>query len=271
MTADLFSPVPRSVGRLLARATLPPLGVPAVTSLGVPAVTPAPTEPAPPDVAPPEVRSLATAATVAEPVTPSSEPAPRTRASRRIPLPAHDAPAAPRAASRADDQQPAGSTLSGARPHTAVPRADVSPAVVVPVARLAATTAAVTDLDAGPPPVRTIANPALAAEDPDATRRVLPAGLATAGRPAPTAGGRASSVAVHRQPPAARASRGTEEWTGPHPPEAPAQPTAPPTVQPFVQIGRIEVQVSAPEAVGDPFAGCHALEGGVTARRGGAW
>jgi hypothetical protein len=47
----------------------------------------------------------------------------------------------------------------------------------------------------------------------------------------------------------------------------PAEPEAPVPVQ----IGRIEVQVAAPPAETDPFAGCRALEDGLTARRGGAW
>jgi hypothetical protein len=46
-------------------------------------------------------------------------------------------------------------------------------------------------------------------------------------------------------------------------------PPAPPV--PPVQIGRIEVHVAAPAGESDPFAGCRALEGGLTANHGGGW
>jgi hypothetical protein len=42
-------------------------------------------------------------------------------------------------------------------------------------------------------------------------------------------------------------------------------------VVPSVQIGRIEVLVTAPEPAADPFAGCHTLEARPTSRRGGGW
>lgn len=38
-----------------------------------------------------------------------------------------------------------------------------------------------------------------------------------------------------------------------------------------VVIGRIEVHVDSPAAQADPFAGCRAVAGGLTARRGGGW
>lgn len=57
---------------------------------------------------------------------------------------------------------------------------------------------------------------------------------------------------------------------GPEPPSA-ARAVAPESALPTVQIGRIDVQVTAPAASADPFAGCRAIEGGLTARRGGGW
>jgi hypothetical protein len=48
--------------------------------------------------------------------------------------------------------------------------------------------------------------------------------------------------------------------------ERPAGPAVPP-----VEIGRIEVVVTAPEPAPDPFAGCHALEAATGAPRGGGW
>lgn len=50
------------------------------------------------------------------------------------------------------------------------------------------------------------------------------------------------------------------------PTERPVVPAPPP-----VQIGRIEVVVTAPEPAPDPFAGCHTLEAASGARRGGGW
>lgn len=54
--------------------------------------------------------------------------------------------------------------------------------------------------------------------------------------------------------------------------QAPSEP-APRAAEPVppVQIGVIEVQVAAPPAQADPFAGCRALADGLTARRGGGW
>ncbi len=64
-------------------------------------------------------------------------------------------------------------------------------------------------------------------------------------------------VRVHESDPFGRSHAGG--------PVSPAHPVPP------VVIGRIDIHVTAPEPEADPFAGLRAVEGGLTARRGGGW
>ena len=104
----------------------------------------------------------------------------------------------------------------------------------------------------------------------DSTREVIRRITATApGQPREaSAAPPAAAVAAPPVPPAAP----------PRPQAAALSAAAPqprdelkPLPVPPVQIDRIEVQVATPPAESDPFAGCRALESGLTARRGGGW
>lgn len=99
-----------------------------------------------------------------------------------------------------------------------------------------------------------------AAPDGEAAAAAEPDGDATTRAPAvPAAPADVAAPVRDRTPPGSDrpVGRGARE---------PVERAVPP-----VQIGRIEVLVAPPEQAADPFAGCRALEGGVTARRGGGW
>lgn len=291
--------VPRSVGRLAARVALPaaPLRLPPTVVV----------QDERPDAAPPEVvvtREVSDARPPA--IVPASPPVlPRPTAVAVEPAGAHEAPRAPAAAAGSPVPPRERPTAPPVEPPTrGLLQPAAHPAVGVVAARSApADTRATptrpprhTGVQAPAVPVPAVRTPPHAVPD-----LVPAAGPPTSGghaddRAAPTAPGRtpgpagegdpstrtvADVSAAAVPPPRSRAlpAREPAEPAGAHPasrePTArPGEPavvrTAPPAPPP-VHIGRIDVIVSAPEAPTDPFAGCRAIEAGVTARRGGGW
>ncbi|MFG2053030.1 hypothetical protein ACGFI9_03280 [Micromonospora sp. NPDC048930] len=272
--------VPPAVARLAARATRPPVTVgsplaahldDAGTALPATAVPPVPhptspappTRPAPPawptgDGQPIERPPSSPAGSIApqpEPAAPASSPAGR-------PLPAVPA------SSRAGRPLPAVPVaVSTPDAPARVATGPVGPARTGPV--VGSDVAAVPAAPATGVPVRPAAR--AAAPDGERHRAAVPA----AALPATPVGTPEAGTAWPDQTtsPPVLATPGPGAADSPAPAAGAPAPgnAAQPAPVPPVQIGRIEIQVAPPPAETDPFRGCRALEGGVTARRGGGW